>query len=97
VPRHPIVVRVELGAAVHRFQPKHKLRLLICSGAHPRVARNLGIVCKRTSMTGANCLVKGMLLFFCTISMSPEGKIPEQVKGRTARASGMVCGMSRAR
>jgi putative CocE/NonD family hydrolase len=43
-PDHPDEepVRVELGAAGHRFAPGHRIRLQVSGGAHPRFARNYG-------------------------------------------------------
>jgi len=35
-------VRVELGAAGHRFASGHRIRLQVSGGAHPRFARNYG-------------------------------------------------------
>lgn len=35
-------VRVELGAAGHRFAAGHRIRLQVSGGAHPRFARNYG-------------------------------------------------------
>jgi hypothetical protein len=35
-------IEVDLGATAYRFQRAHRIRLHVCSGAHPRVARNLG-------------------------------------------------------
>ena len=43
-PDHPgaSAVTVPLGAAGHRFEPGHRIRLQISGGAHPRFARNYG-------------------------------------------------------
>ncbi|GAB1642830.1 CocE/NonD family hydrolase [Krasilnikovia sp. MM14-A1259] len=35
-------LRLTLDACFHRFVAGHRLRLLVCGGAHPRYARNLG-------------------------------------------------------
>lgn len=35
-------IALDLWATAHRFQAGHRLRLLVCSGAHPRFARNPG-------------------------------------------------------
>jgi putative CocE/NonD family hydrolase len=35
-------IEIELGATAHQFQRAHRIRLHVCSGAHPRIARNLG-------------------------------------------------------
>jgi putative CocE/NonD family hydrolase len=36
------VVAIRLEALAHRFRPGHRIRLLVCGGAHPRYARHLG-------------------------------------------------------
>jgi putative CocE/NonD family hydrolase len=36
------LVTVPLGAAGHRFEPGHRIRLQVSGGAHPRFARNYG-------------------------------------------------------
>ena len=33
---------IDLGATAHQFPRGHRIRLHVCSGAHPRIARNLG-------------------------------------------------------
>ncbi|MDX2140962.1 MAG: CocE/NonD family hydrolase [Chloroflexota bacterium] len=35
-------IEIDLWSTAYRFQPKHHIRLLLSSGAHPRWARNLG-------------------------------------------------------
>jgi putative CocE/NonD family hydrolase len=35
-------VVIDLGATAHQFQRGHRIRLHVCSGAHPRISRNLG-------------------------------------------------------
>lgn len=35
-------IELDMWATAHRFLPGHRLRLLVCSGAHPRFARNPG-------------------------------------------------------
>ncbi|MGD9318002.1 MAG: CocE/NonD family hydrolase [Anaerolineae bacterium] len=35
-------VKIDMWATAHRFQPGHRVRLQISSGAHPRWSRNLG-------------------------------------------------------
>lgn len=35
-------IKMNLSATAYRFQPGHRLRLQVSSGAHPRIARNLG-------------------------------------------------------
>jgi putative CocE/NonD family hydrolase len=35
-------VTVEMGPAGHRFQPGHRIRLMVAGGAHPRYLRNYG-------------------------------------------------------
>lgn len=37
-----IAVELSLSPLAHRFLPGHRIRLQVASGAHPRVARNLG-------------------------------------------------------
>jgi putative CocE/NonD family hydrolase len=43
-PDHPDeeLVTVPMGAAGHRFEPGHRIRLQVSGGAHPRFARNFG-------------------------------------------------------
>ena len=43
-PDHPDgeLVTVPMGAAGHRFEPGHRIRLQVSGGAHPRFARNYG-------------------------------------------------------
>ncbi|WP_232666142.1 CocE/NonD family hydrolase [Pseudonocardia sp. TRM90224] len=45
-PAHPAgerrTVRIQLGPCAHRFQPGHRMRLLVAGGSHPRWARNTG-------------------------------------------------------
>lgn len=37
-----LLIEVDLSPTAYRFQPDHRLRLQVASGAHPRIARNPG-------------------------------------------------------
>jgi predicted acyl esterase len=37
-----LCIELNLSPTAYRFQPGHRLRLQVSSGAHPRIARNLG-------------------------------------------------------
>ncbi len=41
-PDGSLLVEVDMTATAYQFQPGHRLRLQVSSGAHPRISRNLG-------------------------------------------------------
>ncbi|WP_420643342.1 CocE/NonD family hydrolase [Candidatus Leptofilum sp.] len=41
-PDGSLLVEVDMWATAYQFQPGHRLRLQVSSGAHPRISRNLG-------------------------------------------------------
>jgi putative CocE/NonD family hydrolase len=41
-PDGSLLVEVDMTATAYQFQPGHRLRLQVASGAHPRISRNLG-------------------------------------------------------
>ena len=41
-PDGSLLIEVDMWATAYQFQPGHRLRLQVSSGAHPRISRNLG-------------------------------------------------------
>jgi putative CocE/NonD family hydrolase len=41
-PHQPTPIEIDLAPTAHRFAKGHRIRLQLSSGAHPRIARNLG-------------------------------------------------------
>lgn len=41
-PDGSLAIEVDMWATAYQFQPGHRLRLQVSSGAHPRISRNLG-------------------------------------------------------
>lgn len=41
-PDGSLLVEIDMTATAYQFQPGHRLRLQVSSGAHPRISRNLG-------------------------------------------------------
>lgn len=41
-PNEPTLIEIEVAPTAHRFVAGHRIRLQLSSGAHPRIARNLG-------------------------------------------------------
>ncbi|MCA9897377.1 MAG: CocE/NonD family hydrolase [Ardenticatenaceae bacterium] len=56
-PDGSLLIEVDMTATAYQFQPGHRLRLQVSSGAHPRISRNLGTgdpVMHGTAMHAAN-------------------------------------------
>lgn len=59
-PHEPIRIEIELAPTAHRFLKGHRIRLQLSSGAHPRIARNLGTdepEMSGTTMVAANQII----------------------------------------
>jgi hypothetical protein len=56
-PDGSLCIEVDMWATAYQFQPGHRLRLQVSSGAHPRISRNLGtgeLLMHSTTMQAAN-------------------------------------------
>ncbi len=59
-PHQPTLIEIDLAPTAHRFAKGHRIRLQVSSGAHPRIARNLGTgepEMRGTTMVAANQVI----------------------------------------